>query len=71
LFTLAMDDRRAITVVGAIQSRDVIGLRQQLDEHPGLAQARIVDGKGVARTLLHVIADWRDIFQTAHRRWPH
>jgi len=45
-------------VVSAIQGGEVERLRGLLAEDPELATARIVDAKGVARTLLHVVADW-------------
>lgn len=51
-------DARAIATVEAIRDGDVAGLRHLLASHPGLAQARVVDASGVARTLLHVAADW-------------
>lgn len=51
-------DARAIAVVSAIQEGDVAGLQSQLSQNPDLATARIVDERGVARTLLHVAADW-------------
>ena len=51
------DDPRAV-VVSAIHVGDAERFRQLLGEHPGLAAARIVDANGVARTLLHVVADW-------------
>ena len=49
---------RAAAVVTAIQEGDVEGLKSQLSRDPELAAARIVDDHGVARTLLHVAADW-------------
>jgi ankyrin repeat protein len=45
-------------VVSAIQKGDVEGLRQQLSQDPGLATARVVDDRGVRRTLLHIATDW-------------
>jgi ankyrin repeat protein len=45
-------------VVSAIQKGDVEALQQQLSQDPGLAAARIVDARGVGRTLLHIAADW-------------
>lgn len=52
------ENPRAVAVVAAIQTGEVERLRQLLGDNPGLAAARIVDGKGVSRTLLHVVADW-------------
>jgi ankyrin repeat protein len=46
------------TVVSAIQKGDVETLRQQLAQDPGLAAARVVDDRGVGRTLLHIATDW-------------
>jgi ankyrin repeat protein len=51
-------DPRAVAVIAAIQTGDVETLRLLLSENPGFATARIVDGRGVGRTLLHVAADW-------------
>jgi hypothetical protein len=51
-------DSLAVQVTSAIQNGDVEKLKELLNEHPGLATARIVDAKGAARTLLHIAADW-------------
>ncbi|MBO9605321.1 MAG: ankyrin repeat domain-containing protein [Paenibacillaceae bacterium] len=52
----------ALAVVAAIRAGDVAALQQLLAQHPGLAEARIVDDApgagGVSRTLLHMAADW-------------
>jgi hypothetical protein len=58
MLRIPADDARAVSVVEAIHDGDVGGLRQLLDDNPALAQARIVDRRGVSRTLLHVVADW-------------
>ncbi len=58
MLTIPADDVRAIALVRAIQSGDPESLRRQLREAPDLAAARIVDDRGVSRTLLHVVADW-------------
>ena len=55
---LTSADAPAVALVRAIRSGDVAALRAQLDATPGLAAARLVDERGVARTLLHVVADW-------------
>jgi ankyrin repeat protein len=55
---LAQDDPLAVVVVAAIRGGDVQALRMQLAESPALATARIVDERGVARSLLHLVADW-------------
>jgi ankyrin repeat protein len=56
--TIPAHDPRAVAVADAIRGGDVARLRELLDGEPGLARARFVDGGGVARTLLHVAADW-------------
>jgi uncharacterized protein len=53
MLNLGKSDPLAVTVVEAIRSGDVDGLRRLLRDNPGLATARI----GM-RTLLHVAADW-------------
>jgi len=53
-----VDDPRAQAVVDAIQRGQADQLRALLRDDPELATARIVDAKGVERTLLHVVADW-------------
>ena len=55
---IGADDSRAVAVVSAIRSGDVQQLKRLLGANPGLASARIVDDCGVARTLLHIAADW-------------
>ena len=52
------DDARAVTIVRAIRSGDAEALQRQLRDNPDLAAARIVDDRGVSRTLLHIVADW-------------
>jgi ankyrin repeat protein len=59
--TLAKHDPLEVAVTAAIQSGDVAELERLLREHPGLAQARLVDegtNCGVSRSLLHVLTDW-------------
>ena len=55
---ISWTDARAVTLVAAIQAGDTERLQRQLREHPELASACIVDTCGVARSLLHVAADW-------------
>lgn len=55
---LPADDPRAVALEQAIRGGEVAGLQRQLREAPELATARIVDARGVGRTLLHVAADW-------------
>lgn len=42
----------------AIHTGDVEALRQLLDADPSISRARIVDPKGVSRSLLHIAVDW-------------
>lgn len=51
-------DPRAAAVVAAIQQGDVDRLQQLLRDDSALATARIVDARGVRRSLLHIAADW-------------
>ncbi len=55
---LQADDARAVALTAAVQGGDVEALRQLVGDDPALATARVVDARGVARTLLHVVADW-------------
>ena len=56
--TLPADGALALALVAAIRDGDIDALQRHLDDEPALATARIVDGRGVSRTLLHVVADW-------------
>ena len=58
MLSIPADDARAVAIVTAIRTGDVEGLQRHLRDSPDLAGARIVDGRKVARTLLHVVADW-------------
>jgi ankyrin repeat protein len=58
MLSIPADDVRAVAIVKAIQSGDAEALQRQLGDSPDLAAARIVDDRGVSRTLLHVVADW-------------
>ena len=60
--TLASDDPVAVALVQAIHAGDTGAVRRLLDENPGLAPARLRDGKGGTRTPLHVAADWPGYF---------
>jgi hypothetical protein len=64
---LPVDDTRAVALASAITSGDVETLARLLRESPDLATARIVDGKGVSRTLLHLVADWPGHFPNGAR----
>ena len=51
----------------AIHTGDVEALRRLLDRDPLISKARIVDPKGVSRTLLHLAVDWPGHFpQVSH-----
>jgi uncharacterized protein len=52
------EDPLAIAVTEAIRAGDLAALGRLLEAHPDLARARIVDGKGHGRTLLHIATDW-------------
>jgi hypothetical protein len=67
VLNIPADDERAIALVAAIQSGNVEALRRQLGDRPELAAARIVDDRGVSRTLLHVSADWPGHFPNGAR----
>ncbi len=58
LDTLPATDPRAVALVSAIQQGDTAALHRLLRDAPKLAAVRIVDAHDVARTLLHVAADW-------------
>ena len=53
-----MSDPTAVALKHAIHSGGVEGLKTLLAGDPRRANARIVDEKGAARTLLHLAADW-------------
>jgi uncharacterized protein len=53
MLNIGKDDPLGVTVIKAIHSGDLDGLRRLLDDNPGLATARINE-----RTLLHLVADW-------------
>lgn len=62
---LAAGHDLAIAVTAAIQSGRVDDLRRLLTENPDLARARILDDRGVQRSLLHIAADWPGHFPNA------
>jgi uncharacterized protein len=64
---LPADDPRAVALAEAIRGGDVAGLQGQLRATPELATARIVDAKGVGRSLLHIAADWPGHFPNGAR----
>jgi ankyrin repeat protein len=51
-------DPRAVSLIAVIRRGDVDGLVTQLRAQPALARAVVVDGHGVSRPLLHIVADW-------------
>jgi ankyrin repeat protein len=55
---IVASDGLAIEVRAAIENGDIAALKALLHTHPYLARARIIDDKGVGRTLLHLVADW-------------
>ncbi len=62
---LQAQDARAIALVASIRSGNLAELETLLQGEPELAAARIIDDRGVARTLLHVAADWPGHFPNA------
>ena len=58
MLSIQADDARAVALVAAIHSGDVETLQRLFRDNPDLATARIVDRRGVSRTLLHIVADW-------------
>jgi ankyrin repeat protein len=58
MLILQADDPRAVALVAAIHRGDVDALPRLLRDDPNLATARVVDGRGVSRTLVHIVADW-------------
>jgi len=58
MLSISADDPRAVEVVAAIHGGDVETLQRHLRGNPDLATARVVDRRGVSRTLLHIAADW-------------
>ena len=58
MLSIQADDPRAIVLEAAIHSGDVETLQRHLRDNVDLATAKVVDRRGVSRTLLHVVADW-------------
>src|SRR5262249_61505224 len=67
MLNLRFDDALAVAVVSAIHRGDIEELQRLLNENPGLAKARVVDDRGGARTLLHIVADWPGHFPNGAR----
>jgi uncharacterized protein len=58
MLTIPSGDARAVALVTAIRGGDIEALQKLLSGEPDLATARVLDDRGVSRTLLHVAADW-------------
>jgi ankyrin repeat protein len=56
--TISESDPKAAELTAAVKSGNVDALLKLLAENPGLATVRIVDSRGVERTLLHIACDW-------------
>jgi uncharacterized protein len=65
--SLPTTDTVAVEIVAAIRSGDGRSLSRILAERPELAATRLVDARGVSRTLLHVATDWPGYFPDAPR----
>jgi ankyrin repeat protein len=59
---LDADDPIAVALGEAIRAGDLSAVQRLLDEHPGLASARIQGRRGGSRTPLHVASDWPGYF---------
>ncbi len=58
MLTLLKEDKLAVEIAESIQKGNLAALKKIINDNPELVQARIIDSKGVSRTLLHVAADW-------------
>lgn len=63
MLTIGTEEPVARELVAAIHAGDLAAVRRLLDEHPGLAGARLGDphegcDPGMTRSLLHVVTDW-------------
>ena len=67
MLTIPKSDQVAAAAASAIHSGEVERLVEMLKRYPDLARTRIVDERGVARTLLHVAADWPGHFPNGAR----
>jgi len=67
MLELSATDELAVAVTEAIHNGDVAELERLVAAHAELAGARIVDDKGVRRSLLHVVADWPGHFPNGAR----
>jgi hypothetical protein len=57
----------AQALTSAIQTGEVEALQQLLDGDPLIPKARILDLKGVSRSLLHIAVDWPGNFPRVSR----
>jgi ankyrin repeat protein len=58
MLSIQTDDARAVALEAAIHSGDVETLQRHVRDNPDLVTARVLDRRGVSRTLLHLVADW-------------
>jgi hypothetical protein len=58
VLVLREDDPVAAALAAAIRSGDLAGLQRLLADDARLVHARLENRKGIARTALHVAADW-------------
>ncbi|HEX5086143.1 MAG TPA: ankyrin repeat domain-containing protein [Blastocatellia bacterium] len=58
MLNIPANDPRAVAVISAIHTGNLVELDRLLGDNPGLASARIVDAQEVSRTLLHIATDW-------------
>jgi ankyrin repeat protein len=65
--SLSATDAAAVAVFAAIRSGDEESLSRLLTQRRELATARIVDQRGMARSLLHVVTDWPGYFPNGPR----
>jgi ankyrin repeat protein len=59
---LPRDEPLARSLVEAIHAGQIESVKKLVQEHPGLASARLVDEKGGSGTPLHAAADWPGFF---------
>ena len=59
---LQPNDTLAAELTTAIQGGDLVALETLLAQHPGIAKARLANGKGASRTPLHAATDWPGYF---------
>src|SRR5215472_7190015 len=67
MLNIPADDPLAVAAVSAIHAGDVQELNRLLKENPNLVTARIVEGSGCGRSLLHIVADWPGHFPNGAR----